>query len=71
MQFSLVLVASVAIPLVAGYLVAPPAGSTPAPETTEDCSAWVVVVDGDTCASVIAEYDIPLAFFEAMVRIPF
>jgi hypothetical protein len=56
-----------AIPLVAGFLVAPPAGSTPAPLTVSDCSGWVVVTSSMTCTSIATTYGISIAQFEAMV----
>ncbi|KFY72763.1 hypothetical protein V499_07098 [Pseudogymnoascus sp. VKM F-103] len=55
-----------AIPLVAGFLVAPLAGSTPAPLTVSDCSGWVVVTSSMTCTSIATTYGITIAKFEAM-----
>jgi hypothetical protein len=69
MQFSHFFAACLAVRVAMGYLVAPPAGSSPAPETTEECSAWVVVNSAAmTCASICTEFDITLASFEEMVR---
>jgi hypothetical protein len=68
MRLSYYLAACGAVPLATAYQVPPPAGSTAAPETTEDCSGWVVVTSAMTCASICTQYDITVAYFEEMVR---
>ncbi|KFY40196.1 hypothetical protein V495_05576 [Pseudogymnoascus sp. VKM F-4514 (FW-929)] len=66
MLLSYLVSACLAIPLVAGYLVAPPVGSTPAPLTVTSCSRWVVVTSSMTCASITTTYGITIAQFEAL-----
>lgn len=56
------------VPLATAFLVAPPAGTPAAPETTVDCSAWVVPTSATTCASICTEFGFTLAFFEQLVR---
>lgn len=50
------------------YLVDPP---TTAPSNTiTDCSNWVVVATGDTCAGLASDNGITLAQFDTYVSFP-
>ncbi|KAJ5219440.1 uncharacterized protein N7498_001539 [Penicillium cinerascens] len=62
-MFSNWIVASLYVPLVAGYLVSPP--GTPYPEASSDCSGWAEYASGLTCASVEDTYFISAADFES------
>lgn len=57
------IVVSLVVSLAAGYLVAPP--GTAYPESSSECSEWVAVTSGLTCASVEEAYSVTEAEFEA------
>lgn len=67
MSFTKITLASIAVSLVSGYLVAPP--GTAAPGTTDSCSKWVMAISGMTCEMVESAYGITEADFESWVSI--
>ena len=61
---NLALFASV-FPCTASYLVAPPTAA--AADTVSDCTMWTIIIAGDTCTSVAADYGITADQFSAYV----